>query len=142
MSGRRDPYSGFRFLVEAEAVIVGACARVKGLARETRVETYREGGVNDFEYKLASLTTYGNLILERGLLKETLWNWHDQVVGGNIQRHKITVTLRDESSTAAWIWYVDGAYPVKWSVTDLDASSPNVLFESIEFAHHGIRRAA
>ncbi|RKT13298.1 phage tail-like protein [Paraburkholderia sp. RAU2J] len=138
---RRDPYQGFRFQIEVEGITVGGFSRVKGIARETRYETYREGGVNDFEHKLATLTTFGNLVLERGLLADSLWTWHDDVVGGTVQRHKITIALRDETGSDVWRWYVDGAFPVKWSISDFDAAGSQVTVESVEFAHHGMRKA-
>lgn len=138
---RRDPYHGFRFIVEVEGLTVGGFSRVKGLVRETKFEAFREGGVNDFEHKLATLTTFGNLILERGLIASELWDWHDKVVNGDIRRRKITIALRDETKTEVWRWHVDGAFPVKWSISDFDAANQQIVVESIEFAHHGLRKA-
>lgn len=135
--GRSDPYAGFRFLVLIDQVQKGGFAKVRGLARETRTESFREGGVNDHEYKLASLTTHGNLILERGLADPYLYAWHQAVVEGAVKRAMITVTLRDETGADAWSWNVLNAFPVKWSVADFDANSGQVSAESIEFAHHG-----
>ena len=50
-----DPYRGFRFRVEFDQVQHGGFTRVKGLSRETKYESYREGGVNDHEHKLATI---------------------------------------------------------------------------------------
>jgi len=135
-----DPFHGFRFRVEFDQVQHGAFARVKGLVRETKFEARREGGVNDFEHKLATMTTYPNLVLERGLLDEFLWAWHDDVVDGTVKRRTITIALMDETGKEVWRWLVEAAYPVKWTGTDLDAANGQVLFESIELAHHGIRK--
>lgn len=137
---RRDPYRLFRFRVEFDNVDQGGFSRVKGLARETKFETRREGGVNDFEHKLATMTTYGNLVLERGLIDDRLWAWHDDVVEGRIQRKQLTIALYDQARSEVWRWLVLGAYPVKWMGSDLDATSGQVLVESVELAHHGIKR--
>ena len=51
-----DPYRNFRFRVEFDQVQHGGFTRVKGLLRETKYESYREGGVNDHEHKLATMT--------------------------------------------------------------------------------------
>jgi phage tail-like protein len=136
---RTDPYHGFRYLVEFDGVQSGGFTRVKGLVRETKHESYREGGLNDYEHKLATLTMFGTLVLERGLADTSLWDWHDDVVGGSIARKKISVILLDETGDEVWRWHADAAFPVKWSVSDLDASSSQVVVESVEFAHHGIR---
>ncbi len=134
---RGDPYSGYRFVVLVNQVIKGGFARVRGLNRETRVETFREGGVNDHEHKLATMTAYGNLVLERGLADPFLYAWHQAVVEGQVKRALLTVTLRDERGTDAWSWNVINAFPVKWAVSDFDAASGQVATEAVEFAHHG-----
>jgi phage tail-like protein len=138
---RQDPYRGFRFRVEFDHVQHGGFSRVKGLVRETKVESRREGGLNDYEHKLATQTTFGNLVLERGLVDDYLWRWHDEVVDGSIERRTVTVSLHDEADVEVWRWLVAGAFPVKWAGTDLDAGTAQVVVESVELAHHGIRKA-
>jgi phage tail-like protein len=137
---RNDPFQGFRFRVEFDHLQHGGFARVKGLTRETKVEVHREGGLNEFEHKLATLTSYGNLILERGLADEYLWSWQQDVVEGRIQRRTLTVGLHDSTDQEVWRWLVQAAFPVKWTGTDLDAMANQVLVESVEFAHHGFRK--
>ena len=137
---RTDPFMNFRFLVEIEGVQRGGFARVKGIAREVKVDIYREGGVNDYEHKFLNQTTYGNLILERGLVDNVMWRWHHDLVEGQVERKRITIVLRDSQDAEIWRWLVDGAMPVKWTGTDLDASSPQVLVESVELAHRGFRK--
>jgi phage tail-like protein len=137
---RKDPFHGFRFRVEFDQVQHGAFARVKGLVRETKIEPRREGGVNDFEHKLATSTTYPNLVLERGLADEYLWMWHEDVIDGRIKRRTVTIALHDEKNDEVWRWLLEAAFPVKWTGTDLDANSGQVIFESVEFTHHGIKK--
>lgn len=134
---RADPYAGFRFLVLIDQVEKGGFTKIRNLSRETRVETIREGGVNDHEHKLASLTSYGNFVLERGLADPDLWGWHQDVVEGRVKRRTLTVSLRDSKGRDAWGWIVQGAFPVKWAVADFDAASGQVVAETIEFAHNG-----
>lgn len=137
---RTDPYAGFRFLVLVDQVQKGGFTKVRGLQRETRVETFREGGVNDHEHKLVSLTSYPNLVLERGLADPGLWEWHQAVVEGQVKRKMLTIVLQDEAQKEVWAWLVHAAYPVKWGVADFDANSGQVVAETIEFAHHGFLR--
>lgn len=137
---RQDPYRSFRFQVEFDQVQHGGFSRVKGISRETKVETYREGGVNDHEHKLASLTSYGNITLEHGLGDDFLWRWHQDVVDGRVQRKTLTVVLLDEAGNEKWRWLIERAFPVKWAGSDLEGASSQVFVESVEFAHHGMRR--
>jgi phage tail-like protein len=136
---RQDPLRPYRYLIEFDRVQWGGFSRVKGIGAETKIESYREGGVNDREHKLATLTTYGNIVLERGVVDARLWDWHRDVVEGRIKRRTLSIIVLDETGTEAKRWHADAAYPVKWSTADLDAASSQVLVESVEFAHHGLR---
>lgn len=137
---KTDPLRGFRFLVEIEGLAGGAFTRVKGLSREIKVETFREGGVNDYEHKLASQATHPAVVLERGFALDPLWNWALATAQGEIVRRKVSVHLCDEAGNDAWIWHIDSAFPVKWSCSDLDALASPVAMESVELAHHGLRK--
>ena len=136
-----NPLRGFRYLVEMEGLASGGFLRVKGLAREVKHESYREGGVNEYEHKLATQVSYPVVVLERGLALEELWKWAQDAADGNIERRTVWVRLQDEANEKAWAWQIENAIPVKWSCTDLDASNSQVLVESLELAHHGLRKA-
>ena len=91
-----DPYGGFRFRVEILGLQVGGFTEVSGLEREVQVEDFREGGVNDYTHKLATVTKYPNLTLRRGIADAAeLWQWHQDVVNGRIQRRQVNVVLID-----------------------------------------------
>ncbi|MCD4809203.1 MAG: phage tail protein, partial [Methanosarcinales archaeon] len=62
---RSDPYSAYRFKVEIEGIIAAGFTDVSGLTIETEVETIKEGGVNNYEYKLPKFTKYSNITLKR-----------------------------------------------------------------------------
>jgi phage tail-like protein len=141
MAKRQDPFRGFRYLIEMEGLVRGGFLRVKGLSREVRVESYKEGGVNEYEHKLASNVTYPNLVLERGLALDDLWKWAQAAADGIVQRRNLWIRLQDEANDKAWAWEVAQAIPVKWSASDLDATSPQVVMETLELAHHGLRKA-
>jgi len=136
-----DPYVGFRFRVEVLGLQVGGFSQVTGLEREVQTEDFREGGVNDYTHKLATVTRYPNLSLRRGIADATeLWQWHQDVVNGKIERRQISVVLTDALGSEKWRWVFDKAYPVKWSGSELNATTNTVFVENIEFVHLGIKR--
>src|SRR4249919_1181568 len=101
MGKRQDPLRGFRYVVEMEGLVSGGFLRVKGLSREVHVETYKEGGVNEYEHKLASNVTYPNLVLERGLALDDLWKWAQAAADGMVQRRNLWIRLHDEANDSA-----------------------------------------
>ena len=139
---RQDPLRGFRFLLEIEGITSGGFTRVKGIAREVRHESYREGGVNDYEHKLVTQVTYPVVVLERGLALDDLWAWAQATADGKVQRKTLRIRLRDETNEPGWAWQVEHALPVKWMASDLEAQQSQVVMESLELAHHGLRKAS
>lgn len=137
---RPDPYRGFRFVVEVDGTEAGGFQTVSGLERQTEVEPYREGGVNHFEHQLVVKTTSPALVLKRGLADTTLWDWHQGVIAGEVDRRTVSVLLLDDAGEEAWRWVCVDAYPAKWTGAELDAMSDAVATESVELVHHGITR--
>ena len=52
------------------------------------------------------------------------------------------IRLQNEAGERAWSWEIANAIPVKWSVSDLDGQMNPIVMESLELAHHGLRKAA
>src|SRR4249920_1566176 len=137
---RSDPLRSFRFVVEVDGAVAGGFQSVSGIERQTDIEPYREGGVNDFEHQLVVKTTYPALVLKRGLVDTWLWDWHQAVIGGTIERRTISVLLLDGAGDEVWRWVCEKAYPAKWTGAELDAMADTVATESVELVHHGITR--
>lgn len=136
-----DPYKAFRFVVEINGTRVGGFSEVTGLERRTEVDDYREGGVNDYVHKIAKETRYPNLTLKRGITDATdLWEWHQQVINGDVQRKTISLILLDSLGQEKWRWVFSDAFPVKWNGTDMNAANNTVSVESVELAHHGMTK--
>ncbi|HET9525392.1 MAG TPA: phage tail protein [Pyrinomonadaceae bacterium] len=138
---RVDPLRGFRFLLEIEGLTSAGFMRVKGISREVKYESYREGGVNEYEHKLITQVSYPVVVLERGLALDDLWRWALAVADGDVQRKTIWIRLQNEAGEPAWAWQVEHALPVKWTSSDLDAQNSPVVMETLELAHHGLRKA-
>lgn len=138
---RKDTFMNHSFLVEIRGLIVAGFSEVSGLQVETETDEVREGGVNDHVHKLPKLTKYSNLALKRGITdSDTLWNWHQSVINGDIQKKSGFIVLLDRERNEKWRWNFLDAYPVKWVGPDLKADSNTVAVESLELAHNGIRK--
>ena len=138
---REDPYLSFRFLVEIQGLIVGGFSEVSGLQANTEVEEIKEGGVNDYVHKLPKITKYPNITLKRGITDlDALWNWHQDVVNGKVERKTVFIILLDSERNEKWLWSFEHAYPVKWTGPDLKADGSTVGVETLELAHNGIKK--
>ncbi|MBL9135549.1 MAG: phage tail protein [Verrucomicrobiales bacterium] len=140
---RRDPYVGFRFLLEIEGLISGGFSEVTGLQVEVEMEDYVEGGHNGHPHKLVKGRRYPNLVLKRGLADaDTLWKWH-QGVGkpkAKIERRTVRIVVLDHEGREKFGWRFLQAHPVKWTAADFKGDGNSVAFETLELVHCGIQR--
>ncbi len=142
---RVDPLLAFRFYIEIDGLIEAGFSECSGLQVETEVEDVREGGVNEYVYKLPKGNKHVNLTLKHGITSsDVLWKWHKQVIsnGGKLERKTVNVILLDPSGEETWRWSFQSAYPVKWVGPDLKADGNAIAIESLEIAHHGFDKVA
>jgi phage tail-like protein len=143
---RTDPYLGYRFLVEADSIIVGGFSEVSGLSVEMETEEYREGGVNTFTHQFPTRLTHPNLVLRRGLTDDrSFFEWmQDAAADTPIPlamadlRRNVRVVLLDSEGRESWGWEVRNAFPTRWEGPELGADQGAVAIETLELAHEGI----
>ena len=136
------PYFVFRFRVEIEKIDVARVSEVTGLQFETEVETYEEGGVNNYVHQLPKKTKYPRIVLKHGITdQDDFWKWYQEVISGPpFSRRNISIILMDITGQDKWRWNIIQAYPVKWTGPELKAESNTVAFETIEIVHHGMKK--
>ena len=110
---------------------------VGGLSSELQTETIKEGGENRFEHELPVRTKFTNLVLKRGLIKDSSlikWclNTFQQL---DIRPVDLEVKLLNEKHEPLMTWAVKQAWPKKWAIEDLNAMESKVLIESLELRY-------
>lgn len=136
-----DPYPpvGFHFKVEFNH-IKGEFQfqSVTGLSVELETEKVAEGGENRFKHTLPVRTRSPNLVLKRGLMVNSeLADWCKKAMESfEIIPAGVTVTLLNEKHEPLVTWNVVHAWPVKWSVDDLNAMESKIVIESIELTYN------
>ncbi len=115
---------------------------VGGLTAEIGVEELVVGGENMFAYRLPTRAKYNNLILKRGmLLNSDLIDWFkDAVENFQFEPMDINVFLLDEEHSVINTWKFIQAYPVKWVISDFNATNNSLVIETIEFAYMYFQR--
>ena len=104
-------------------------------------EEVAEGGENRFVQRYPGRAKYGDLVLKRGLLKGSeVWDWARQCIEElDIEPKDVDVTLLNESHEPLMTWHLVGAYPVKWSVSDFNATANSFVVETLTLAYRHFR---
>lgn len=111
--------------------------RVSGLSAEISTETYGEGGQNLYSHRFPGRISYNNLVLERGLVVGSPLKIEFNLAMSTFSffPSNVLVMLLNENSepTASWLFWK--AYPVRWSVSDFNANSNEIVIETMELAY-------
>jgi phage tail-like protein len=129
------------FKVEFQGLTVaeGYFASVTGFSSQADVLEYPEGGQNTFVHRLPTRVKQGNVTLKRGVIPDSvLYEWFQKSTV-QVEPVTLTITMLDTTGSAVKTWNLINAYPVKWTGGDLNASSTEILTESLEIAHNGIQ---
>lgn len=144
--GTNYPPVGFHFKVEFKlnGVLEGDARfqEVSGLTAELGIEELNEGGENRFSHRLPTRSKYGNLVLKRGMLKDSkLIEWfRDAVENFEFKPADVLVTLLNEEHKPLVGWSFVKAWPVKWVVSDFKAQEGSIVVETIELAYNYFKR--
>jgi phage tail-like protein len=142
-----DPILGMRFAV---LFLAGGLVpnpldirfrKVSGLSVEVETETISEGGQNLYAQRLPTAIKYGNLVLERGMVIGSPLNIEFNATMSLFKfvASNVLVTLLSEDKSPLGAWMFMKAYPVKWSTSELNASEPSLVIDSMELAYGQMR---
>ncbi len=135
-----DPLIGFKFHVEIEGIIEGSFTECSGLnvSRTEGEKIVKEGGGNNYVYRLPGRITYSNITLKRGVTHSNeLWKWFQEgIVDGKVKRVNMSVIHLDQAGAEVKRWNLMDAYPVKWTSPDFKADSNQVGIESLEITYN------
>ena len=132
------PPVGFHFVVKFDGLSEEIDTRfqeVTGLTATIKTEDVEEGGENRFVHKLPKGTSYDNLVLKRGIIKNSkLLEWCRKAVEElTFEPKNLLVSLLNEEHEELFSWSVVNAYPIKWAFAGLNAESGELLIETLEF---------
>lgn len=142
-----NPPLGFRFgvLFLALGVIPNPLdilfQKVSGLGASVETYALEEGGQNLYSQLLPKKIQHENLVLERGLVvgSPLVIEFNVAMSLFKFKPSNILVTLLDHTRIPIASWLCLKAYPVKWSVSDLDADANTVVIEHMELAYQRLQ---
>lgn len=120
-------------------------SEVSGLSMEIQTEELFEGGGNNYVYRLPKQSRPKNIILKRALnpSDNKVIKWaRDCVEKFEIRPLTVIITLADAANNQLKTWNVMGAYAVKMSVTDFNASKSEIVIQTLELACQSVTEVA
>jgi phage tail-like protein len=112
--------------------------KVSGLSASIETSSTVDGKANlDTGYRFPEKVSYDNLRLERGLASMSPLNRElDRAMSDlKLRPSDVLIILFNESNLPFSSWLLRKAYPVKWSLSDFDANSSQVVIETMELAY-------
>jgi phage tail-like protein len=142
-----NPPLGFRFAVLffAGGVVPNPLdilfQKVSGLGATVNTIAVEEGGQNLYSQPLPQKVQHENLVLERGLVVGSPLAAEFNAAHSLFQFRaaNVLVNLLDNTRIPIASWLFLKAYPVRWSISDLDADSNAVVIERLELAYQQVQ---
>lgn len=140
------PYRVFRYQVEITGLTRAGFSEVSGMNLSIDPIEYREGDdLRNTPRKLPGLTKFGNVTLRWGVSDDTdFLDWIYSVAPSNeayptgIERKTVTITLIDDAGSTGPSWTLINAWPVGYTVPDLNGLGGEVAIHSLELCHEGL----
>jgi len=141
VGNRKDPYRGYRFLVEIDGITRGGFRECSGLDSTQDPVEYREGTDVPTPRKLPGLVKFSNISLKWGISDDKeLWDWRKKAMDGPVERKNGSIVLQDETGAEKVRWNFRDGWPTKWTGPSFNATGNEVAIETLDIAHEGLER--
>jgi phage tail-like protein len=145
-SARKDHHAIAFFRVEVDSIDSAAFRKCSGLKTESEVFEYQEGGDNETVRKLIGPTKAANIVLTKGFVSDpALFKWRDEIASSGTKkiarRNGSLVALAADGKTEVGRWNFQKAWPVRWEMSEFDASTGQAMCEMLELAVEKLTKA-
>ena len=145
-SARKDHQAISFFRVEIDAIDSASFRKCGGLKSESEIFEYQEGGDNETVRKLIGPTKASNIVLTKGFVSDpALFKWRDEIAASGTnkiaRRNGSIVALAADGKTEVARWNFQKAWPVRWEMSEFDASTGQALCEMMEIAVERLTKA-
>lgn len=146
---RNDPLPVFCFYVRIKSLFSGKAAEgffksVSGLRSENEIVPVRAGGANDTTFNLVGAVKWSPIVLKQGFTSgSALVTWREKwATGEEMTRCDGSIIQLDTALNECAQWDFVRAWPTKWEAGELDASKNEVMIETMELCHEGLKYKA
>lgn len=133
------PMVNYQFTIMIDNNPVALFQKVSGMTVERKIDELTEGGFNEYTYEFPREFSYNHITFESGLSSSDFfykWMMYGKEQGfamgkGFVLKQRYPDKPFDEPKT----WNFDGAFPVKWKISDLSVgNSQNIVIEKLELS--------
>lgn len=155
-SGVNDPYRKFKFRIKIDGQVVAALTKCSALKATVESQDFRAGDHPSFKQKLPGQVSYDAITLEKGMTADPVFqDWAgalsnfvgnqgtDQEKDLENFRKDIEIAIYNLDNSKVKSYRVLNCWVSSYTaVPDLDATSSDVLIESLELQNEGIQTVA
>jgi phage tail-like protein len=126
-------YIGSWFSIELDNGVSGFFSDASGLAIEVEVVEITDASKDTVTRKRPGTTKYQEISLKRTLSPDKkFWNWAKSIRDGKPDyRTKGAVVLHDIAGAEIGRWTFENCWPSKWSASDLDVGTDDLMQEEV-----------
>ena len=134
--------TGSWFVVELDNGIAGFFTDIGGLGIEIEVVEKTDTSIDTTTRKRPGTTKYQEISLKRTLSPDKkMWEWVKSIRDGKLDyRTNGALVMFDMSGEEKSRWSFTNAWPSKWSASDLDVGSDDLMTEEVTLAVEGLIR--
>ena len=136
------PYVGSQFNVKIDGMTAAQFTEVSGLTIDIQdIESVVNEGGGEFTRYGPGTIKYNEITLKRELTTDKqFYEWTKNIFEGKVERKTGTITSHDFSGAAVGEWSLSELWPSKWSASDLDVGSDDVMVEEVTLQVELVKR--
>jgi phage tail-like protein len=127
---------GSWFFIKLDNGIEGFFTDASGFGYEVEVVEKTDASTDTRTRKRPGTTKYQDITLKRGLSADKkFWNWAKSIRDGTLEyRTSGSLVISDMSGKELSRWTFNNVWPSKWSASDLDVGSDDLMTEEVTLA--------
>jgi len=135
------PIVNYQFAIKIDDMDepVALFQKISGIKVERAIDSLTEGGFNEFTFEFPREFGYNHVTFEGGLTSSDFfykWMMYGKEQGFALGKNFVLEQrYPDKPADELKSWYFDGAYPVRWQISDLSVTdSKSIVIETLELS--------
>ena len=145
LDGHDAEHLGSLFALEIDGTEIARFTECSGLSIEAEVVEYKDITADGkaVTRKRPGSLKYTDIVLKRGLSANTaLTDWVKSLTEGKVERKNGSIVIYDLAGARVDQWTFLNAWPSKWSASDLNAGTDDIVIEELTLAHEQLIRGS